>query len=219
MGIRTTRGRAAESPLRKLAPKIADISGEFYARGWALGTSGNLSGLVQADPLRLAITASGMDKGRLKPSDVLEIDGDLNVLHGKLKPSSESAIHVAIVRRRPAGAVFHTHSTWGTILSETHASEGGLEVTGYEMLKGLEGVRSHEHSEWLPILENSQDMKKLSADVAELLDRQPAIHGFLLRGHGLYTWGTNLPEAKRHVEIFEFLMEVLVRTKPHQSRT
>jgi len=80
------------------------------------------------------------------------------------------------------------------------------------MLKGLENVRSHEHSEWLPILDNSQDLKKLSREVADLLERQPGIHGLLLRGHGLYTWGASPREAKRHVEIFEFLMEVLARS-------
>lgn len=217
MSTAKTVRRAALSPLRKLAPRIAEMSRDFYARGWALGTSGNLSSVVQREPLRLAITASGIDKGQLKPSDVLEIDGDLNVLHGERVPSSESAVHVAIARGRSAGAVLHTHSIWGTVLSGTHARVGGVEVTGYEMLKGLAGVRSHEHSEWLPILENSQNMKKLSNDVTELLERQPSIHGFLLRGHGLYTWGADLPEAKRHVEILEFLMEVLVRAKPHAN--
>jgi methylthioribulose-1-phosphate dehydratase len=81
------------------------------------------------------------------------------------------------------------------------------------MLKALEGVRSHTHFEWLPILENSQNVKELSARVTDLLAQQPAIHGFLLRGHGVYTWGAATHEAKRHVEIFEFLMEVLARSK------
>ena len=80
------------------------------------------------------------------------------------------------------------------------------------MLKGLEGVRTHKHREWLPILENSQDMVKLAELVSKTLHETPGIHGFLLREHGLYTWGRSLPEAKRHVEILEFLMEVLVRS-------
>jgi methylthioribulose-1-phosphate dehydratase len=80
------------------------------------------------------------------------------------------------------------------------------------MLKGLEGVRTHRHREWLPILENSQDILELSQEVSRTLRENPGIHGFLLRGHGLYTWGASLQEAKRHVEILEFLMEVLVRS-------
>jgi methylthioribulose-1-phosphate dehydratase len=202
---------------RQLAREVAEIGKGFYSRGWAFGTSGNLSAVVEAHPLLLAITASGLDKSCLAPSQILGIDADQEVRFGRGKPSSEAAIHVAIVRGRSAGAVFHTHSIWSTVLSERHAREGGLELKGYEMLKGLENVRSHEHSEWLPILDNSQDMKKLSREVADLLERQPGIHGLLLRGHGLYTWGASPGEAKRHVEIFEFLMEVLARsgTRPN----
>ncbi len=80
------------------------------------------------------------------------------------------------------------------------------------MLKGLAGVRTHQHREWLPILENSQDMVELADRVSRTLQQSPGIHGFLLKEHGLYTWGVSLEEAKRHVEILEFLMEVLVRS-------
>jgi methylthioribulose-1-phosphate dehydratase len=126
MSTRKAPGRKSHALLfRKLAVELAEIGGEFYARGWAFGTSGNLSAVVQADSLRLAVTASGIDKGRLTPLQILEIDAGGNVVVGKHKPSSEAAIHVAIVRGRAAGAVFHTHSTWGTILSETHAREKG----------------------------------------------------------------------------------------------
>ena len=104
-----------------------------------------------------------------------------------------------------------------------HAARGGIEIHGYEMLKGLEGVRTHEHREWLPILENSQDMTELSQRVAKLLRENCGLHGFLLREHGLYTWGATLQEAKRHVEILEFLMEVLVRAstmpRPENAET
>ena len=110
-----------------------------------------------------------------------------------------------------AGAVLHTHSVWSTVLSGTYGSRGGLAIEGYEMLKGLEGVKTHQHREWLPILENSQDMVALARAVEEALTRHPAAHGFLLRGHGLYTWGQDFATAKRHVEILEFLLEVLGR--------
>jgi methylthioribulose-1-phosphate dehydratase len=197
---------------RTVAREIADIGRGFYARGWLLGTSGNLSAVVREHPLLLAITASGFDKGSLAATQILEIDAKEKVVRGKYKPSAEAAIHLAIVRVTSAGAVFHTHSVWSTILSETHASEDRVELTGYEMLKGLEGVRTHEHTERLPILENSQNMKELAGRIADLLQKQTDIHGLLLRKHGLYTWGATPREAKRHVEIFEFLMEVLVRS-------
>ena len=80
------------------------------------------------------------------------------------------------------------------------------------MLKGLDGVRTHEHREWLPILDNSQDMRELAEEVKKRLEEHPGAHAFLLRGHGLYTWGRDLAQARRHVEILEFLLEVVGRT-------
>jgi methylthioribulose-1-phosphate dehydratase len=139
------------------------------------------------------------------------------VVRGEGRPSAEALLHVAIVRGLGAGAVLHTHSVWSTVLSGTYASQGGLALEGYEMLKGLEGVRTHQHREWLPILENSQDMLELGERVSKTLRESPGIHGFLLQEHGLYTWGGSLQEAKRHVEILEFLMEVLVRSGAAQS--
>jgi methylthioribulose-1-phosphate dehydratase len=196
----------------KLATDLAEIGRGFYARGWALGTSGNFSAVVSREPLRLAITSTGLDKGGLTAAHFLEIGAGAQVVRGAGRPSAEALVHVAIVRGLGAGAVLHTHSVWSTVLSGTFASQGGVALEGYEMLKGLEGVRTHQHREWLPILENSQDMTELSGTVATTLRQNPGVHGFLLRGHGLYTWGGSLPEAKRHVEILEFLMEVLVRS-------
>ncbi len=131
--------------------------------------------------------------------------------------SAEALLHVEVVRARGAGAVLHTHSIWSTLLSERHAAAGAVSIEGYEMLKGLEGVRTHEHREWLPIVENDQDMARLSGVVRGVLDQHPAAHGFLLRGHGLYTWGADLPQAVRHVEILEFLLEVVGRSSAQLS--
>jgi methylthioribulose-1-phosphate dehydratase len=199
-------------PFRVAAREIAEISRAFYSRGWVLGTSGNFSAVLQREPLRLAITGRGLDKGSVEPSQIVEIDARAEVLRGKQRASAEALIHLAIVRERGAGAVLHTHSIWGTILSEAYAGQGAVVLQGYEMLKGLEGVHSHQRTERLPIIENSQNMKELSAEIAGLLGKQPEIHGLLLRKHGLYTWGATLREARRHVEIIEFLMEALVRS-------
>jgi methylthioribulose-1-phosphate dehydratase len=107
--------------------------------------------------------------------------------------------------------ILHTHSVWSTILSDRHAQKKSLAIRGYEMLKGFEGVKSHEHQEWIPIFENSQDIPALAKEVEALLKQDPRPHGFLLRGHGLYTWGESVAKARRHVEIFEFLLEVVGR--------
>jgi methylthioribulose-1-phosphate dehydratase len=214
-GSRKKGGReknASAAGFAKLAAELAEIGKGFYGRGWVLGTSGNFSAVVSREPLRLAITSTGLDKGCLTAGHFLEMDDAGGVVSGVGRPSAEALLHVAVVRCLNAGAVLHTHSVWSTVLSGSHAAQGGIGLEGFEMLKGLEGVRTHRHREWLPILENSQDMVELAQGVAAMLGENPGVHGFLLREHGLYTWGASLQEAKRHVEILEFLMEVLVRS-------
>jgi len=190
---------------------LAAAGHQFYNRNWVLGTSGNLSAVVGRDPLRVAITPSGAHKGRLNGSECLEVDREGRVVRGEGRPSAETAIHLELIGIRGAGAVLHTHSVWSTILSETHAARSGLAIEGFEMLKGLEGVTTHEHREWLPIVENDQDMSRLTPVILQVLTDHPSAHGFLLRRHGLYTWGQTIADAERHVEILEFLLEVVGR--------
>src|SRR5437773_2698432 len=122
----------------ELAAQPAEIGRHCYARGWALGTSGNFSAVVRRNPMRLAITASGVDKGVLSVGQVVEIDQDGKVVGGSGAPSAEASLHLTIARARRAGAVLHTHSIWGTILSDA-ATDNGLAIEGYEM-------RSEEHT-------------------------------------------------------------------------
>ena len=196
------------------ASELAAIGRRFYARGWALGTSGNFSAVISQRPLRLAITASSVAKGTLRASDILQCDEHGRVVGSRSRgPSAETLLHVEIATRRKAGAVLHTHSVWSTMLSEGQEGQEGLVLEGYEMLKGLSGVMSHEHREFVPILDNDQDMPQLARRVGETLERCPQAHAFLLRRHGLYTWGDTLPDAERHVEILEFLFEAVGRTQ------
>src|ERR1051325_267919 len=209
----TSTPSQSESAFARAAAALATIAQGFHARGWLLGTSGNLSTVVSRDPLQLAMSPSGVDKGELTAAQVLLIDEKGQMLSDQGgKPSDETLLHLQIVKDRRAGAVLHTHSVWNTILSDLYATQRGISIEGYEMLKGLDGVRTHEHREWLPIIDNSQDMSSLANTIGETLSRNPNAHGFLLQRHGLYSWGVDLQQAKRHIEILEFLLETLGRT-------
>jgi len=201
-----------EQTFREIASSLVAISRSFYVRGWAVGTSGNFSAVLTREPLRLAITASGADKGELNAEQIVVVSQEANQIEDSAsRPSAEALLHINVVLQRGAGAVLHTHSVWSTVLSNVHAAAGGILIEGFEMLKGLEGVTTHEHREWLPIVENSQDMRALAENVSKILALYPDAHGFLLRQHGLYTWGADLGKAKRHVEILEFLLETMGR--------
>ena len=195
----------------------------IHRRGWCDGTGGTFSCVLHQEPLELLMAPSGVDKGLVAPDDLITVDGDGQLLDGSGKPSAETLLHLAIVKSRGAGAVLHTHSQAATLLSKMACPSGDsaswIKVSGLEMLKGLEGIRSHEEEVKIPVLANDQDLKRLSAAAQPLLPDAP--QGLLIAGHGLYAWGATLDLAKRHLEILEFLLEhrwrehlLMVRFKP-----
>jgi methylthioribulose-1-phosphate dehydratase len=199
---------------RRAADALRDVGAAFWREGWSRGTSSNYSVVLRREPLTLLLTASGKDKGRLGPADFVAVDGDGRPVEaGAPRPSAETALHLVLARRPGVGAVLHTHSVWGTVLSDLYAADGGFWVEDFEMLKGLDGVTTHEHRQRVEIFENTQDIPALARQVGRRLDdaADPLRHGFLIRRHGLYTWGRDVDEARRHVEVFEFLFEVVGR--------
>ncbi|MFM8414375.1 MAG: methylthioribulose 1-phosphate dehydratase [Planctomycetota bacterium] len=206
--------------------QLRAIGREFHGRGWSLGTSSNYSVVVGRDPLELVVTASGKDKSALTREDFVRVDAAGKVIEGSDRRSSaETLLHCTIAELVPSvGAVLHTHSPWGTILSGADLAPGqavgSLRIAGYEMLKGLEGITTHDTHEDVPIFANTQDMRELSARIRERFTGldftapgRPPVHGFLLARHGLYSWGRDLAEARRHIEIFEFLFECVARAR------
>ncbi len=197
---------------------IADLietGRDFHHRGWSLGTSSNYSVVVGREPLTLLMTGSGHDKGRLQPGQFLLVDENAAAMsETTLKPSAEALLHNALATHG-AGSVLHTHSVAATVLSEHFLKDGALRIAGYEMLKGLSGIATHEAEARIEIYPNTQDIAALAQEIeGRLADAvNPLRHGFLLAGHGLYTWGGTLAEARRQVEVLEFLFEVVTRKR------
>lgn len=202
-----------DSPEQAGKEALAEVGLLCYEWGWSFGTSSNYSVLLDREPFRLLITASGKDKGHLGEEDFVVVDDEGKpVEEAPGKPSAETMLHVMLAQRPGVGSVLHTHSIWSTLLTDQH--KGDLVIEGFEMLKGLAGVSTHEHREVVKVFDNSQDIPALAHQVQTYLDNDPIgrkAHGLLIRRHGLYTWGRDLNEARRHVEIFEFLFEVLGR--------
>jgi methylthioribulose-1-phosphate dehydratase len=177
-----------------------------HLRGWVPATSGNFS--VRSGT-HILITPSGVDKGALLPSDLVEIDPEGRQVAGQGKPSAEAGLHTVLYHERiKAHAILHVHSIWNTLLSGRFASMGYVSLESYELLKGLSGVTTHAHQERVPIIENSQNYEELTLNFSAVLREHPNTHGVLLSRHGLYTWGQSVAEARRHLEALEFLFEV-----------
>ncbi len=180
----------------------------IHARGWCDGTGGNFSCVLSRDPLILLMAPSGVDKGTVAPEALIQVDARSQVVAGEGRASAETLLHLEIVARTGAGAVLHTHSHAATLLSDWclgGRDASSLPLQGLEMLKGLAGIDSHRRRVALPVLANDQDLARLSATAGPLLVGAP--HGLLIGGHGLYAWGRDLAEARRHLEILEWLLE------------
>ena len=194
----------------ELAIGLTETMAMLHRRGWCDGTGGNFSCTISLQPLQLLMAPSGVDKGMVRPDALILVDAEGRVIQGTGQASAETRLHQTIVRERQAGAVLHTHSQAGTLLSRHHAPAAGeavsyLELEQLEMLKGLEGIQTHDTSVRIPVLANDQDLERLSSTARPHLRDAP--HGLLIAGHGLYAWGATLPIARRHLEILEFLLE------------
>ena len=197
---------------------LQTVGAEFHSRGWSVGTSSNYSVIVGREPTQLLLTASGKDKGQLGDDDFVLVGQDgQNLRETDPKPSAETLLHCVLAEHfDDVGAILHTHSVSATLLSQRFFAEGGFAIEGFEMLKGLEGIRTHEHSEWVPIFDNTQDIPALADEIRQRFTAAESIdtalgHGFLIRQHGLYTWGKDLFAARRHIEIYEFLFDCVAR--------
>ncbi|MFT3774396.1 MAG: methylthioribulose 1-phosphate dehydratase [Minicystis sp.] len=201
----------AAADVRRLAPEIVAAGRAFWARGWVPATSGNFS--ARLGDGTILVTASGLDKADLTEDGLLSVDPDgAPVPPARGRPSAETALHLGLYRRFPAAAsVMHVHAPAATTLSVTAKSAGEVRLEGWEVLKALAGVASHEHVEVVPVIDNDQDVPRLAARADERLDRAPDAHAYLIAGHGLYTWGRSVAEARRHVEALEFLFECELR--------
>lgn len=191
---------------------LAEITADFSRRGWFPGTSGNLSVRVSTtnQPLLLVVSASGRDKASMTAVDFLLVDGSLRPVEpGSVRPSSETVVHARIYEATGCGCVLHVHTVWNNLIAERFSSEGEVALRDLEMLKGLD-IWEEAAEIRVPIVENLFHLPALAdAVVGRITDRR--VPGVLIRRHGLYAWGANPFEAKRHVEAFEFIWEYLCR--------
>ena len=162
---------------------------------------------MRLDEQHVAVTISGRDKGKLGVDDIMVVDSDGQAVATNARPSAETALHTQIYRRFPgAGAVLHTHSRAQSVASRLYARAGVVRFEGWELQKAISGYTTHDSVLELPVFPNTQEMPVLVAQIEAWLDAGKPLHGYLIDGHGIYTWGVDMGETKRHIEAFEFLL-------------
>lgn len=192
---------------------LAREAARFAGLGWMRGTSGNLSVVISDDPVRLAVTASGLDKGELGPDDLVVVDGagvPVAADQGPgtpRKPSAEAALHARVVALTGARAVFHVHTLQAVLAGARWP--GGVELSDMEMLKGI-GRSAHDDKVVVPVIDNSQDMAELGDRLeAAMVEGVPAV---IVASHGMYVWGKDPLQTRHHVEIVQWLLEYKAAT-------
>ena len=197
--------------IQELREQLTKTIADLHGRRWCEGTGGNFSVVVQRDPLHLLMAPSGVNKGQVEPAQLVIVDEQQKVIQGQGRASAETTLHVEIITTLQCRAVLHTHSVESTVLSDHCAKQATIRLEGWEMLKGLKGITTHDTSIDIPIVANNQNMRELSQSIRPYLNTN--VPGILVAGHGLYTWGDSLAEAQRHVEILEFLFSTVLQKK------
>lgn len=186
---------------------LNDIKVKLYHRGWFPATSGNLSYKLHDEPLILAVTTSGKDKGTVTHEDVIFVDRDGQpVEFTRMKPSAEVKIHAGIYQKTDARCVVHIHTPNNNFISSVYFPQGKVKIKDMEMIKALDIWEEDAHIE-IPIVENYSDLEKLAQETVKAVN--PKVPAILIKNHGIYAWGRDEFEAKRHVEAFEFMFEYM----------
>lgn len=187
------------------AQAIIDAGQFLYLKGWSPATSSNYSARIDDD--HIAITVSGRHKGQLGAGDVMIVDLDGKPVQSASRASAETRLHTAIYSLfTDIGAVLHTHSLAATVLSRALDDRDELVLRDYELQKAFPGYETHKARLCLPIFENTQNIDGLAEETRRFFAEHPQYPGYLIRGHGLYTWGKTMPDCLRHVEALEFLL-------------
>lgn len=195
----------SESAFAACAEAVACSARELAALGWAPATSGNFS--MRVEPARVAITISGRDKRVATADDIMLIDLDAQPVNTNATPSAEAHLHTQLYRRfADVTAVLHTHSRTQSVASRLFAADGAVRLQGWELQKAINGCTTHAGVLEIPVFPNTQHMPELMARVDAWLDAGKPLHAYLIDGHGIYTWGHDMPEARRHLQALEFLL-------------
>ncbi len=194
--------------MNHLSEKMAEIIRMYHQKGWSPATSTNYSFRESDDSKTFFVSQSGIDKSEFKASDFMEVDllGKPTSNYASMKPSAETLIHCKLYELFPdTQVILHSHSIYSVL--QSMYNEQAVHLSGYEVLKGFDGITTHDITVNLPIFDNTQDMVAFSKNLEQQRNRL-SVPAFIMRKHGTYAWGKTFLEAKRHLEVAEYLFEV-----------
>jgi methylthioribulose-1-phosphate dehydratase len=193
---------------RQCAVQIIAAGQELYRLGMVPATSGNFS--MRMGDGDIAITVSGAHKGKLSEQDIMRINLDGEPLDGNT-PSAETLLHTQIYKSMPdVNAVLHPHMMSAILIAQR--AQEHIRLEDYELLKALDGIKTHAAKVMIPVFKNDQNIPRLADKVQSSLDNLQPFYAYIIEGHGLYTWGKGMDDALRHVEALDYLFQCQLQT-------
>ncbi|HVW44293.1 MAG TPA: class II aldolase/adducin family protein [Amycolatopsis sp.] len=183
--------------LAKERVAVCEYARRMAADGLVVGTSGNIS--VRSGGL-VAVTPTGVDYATMGPADVVVVSPDGSIVDGKLRPTSELPMHVAVYGSatdpdgRSVAAVVHTHSVHATAVS-TLVDE--VPPIHYLVATIGESVRVARYATY--------GTPELAASMLAALEGR---RGCLLANHGTLAYGDTLEAAYHRAQQLEWLCQV-----------
>ncbi|WP_256011113.1 class II aldolase/adducin family protein [Desertivirga xinjiangensis] len=176
--------------------QIALVMSRIYRRGLTTTSGGNIS--IVDENGDIWISPSGVDKGRLSPSDIVCVKADASI-EGLHKPSSEFPFHKAIYEIRPdIRAIIHAHPPALVSFSIVRATPDTNIITQARHVCGVAGYAEYE----LP------GSKALGVKIArEFAKRHKAV---IMENHGTVVGGSNLAETFERFETLEFCARTIL---------
>jgi L-ribulose-5-phosphate 4-epimerase len=173
-----------------LKRELCDLHQELPRHHLVAWTSGNVS-LLDRESGYVVIKPSGVRYEALRPEHMVVVDLHGTVVEGKLKPSSDTASHLYIYRRRAdVGGIVHTHSSYATafaaigkpipvyLTAQADEFGGPIPCGGFALIGGEE----------------------IGRIVVETIGASPAV---LLKNHGVFTVGPTAEAAVKAAVMVE----------------
>ena len=195
---------------------ICELGRRFYDRGWVSGTGGGIA-LRLGD--RTLMAPSGVQKELMRPEMMFELDANGDIARypddKALQVSQCRPLFLAAMELRHAGAVIHAHSK--AALMATLCFGDRVTLSKLEMMKGLRGI-GYDDTHEVPIIENTAQECDLKDSLVVAMRAFPRTHAVLVRRHGMYVWGQDWREAKRHAECYDYLLDIAVEMRRLPAR-
>lgn len=179
-----------------------------FESGIQTGTGGNLSARIKGQDLML-VKPSGNTYGSLNEENLIVVDFEGNLIEGHYKPTREAVLHGDLYKKYPwIGGIVHTHSPYSIMCSL--AFDEIKTVTMHTKLKLKVDI---------PIIDvttmvvTDEEMLK----VFKVLDDQPDIQAFILKGHGIVAMGETAVIAEQTAELIEETAQIYWELRNYQQ--